>query len=327
MQTALDRSETMTNHIKISPSGIVAFVQHSQAGAPSPSDDASKGFTLFSEWIDLTTKLLYTCVDPSTGAAVWVLGGGGGGGLTSPFVPLPVNSAGVNGGYQDKSVVLHTGAVANPVGAYNGGGTGNKAILGVSGFSGLPISALASIAFTWQNELGPGGTQFNPPTGANVTVPYFNLIIDFDPTVPGGNIRILSLMDSSLAPVISAAIGNYTNPGGLNTLTYSWTSAKDVIIIGSPANPTPGGVVPAVTVGPGTFDNAYSYASLIAANPNAILKDCFTRNVPVSPNGDGGLPAGAVTPGLLLVSGDSGNTTKSGKKFTSLKINGIEMFV
>lgn len=42
----------------------------------------------------------------------------GGGGLEAGLLDLSVNSAAVNGGYDDNSIVLRTGGVANPAGAY-----------------------------------------------------------------------------------------------------------------------------------------------------------------------------------------------------------------
>jgi hypothetical protein len=241
-------------------------------------------------------------------------GGGGGGGASGVFGPdFSVNAAKVDGGYPGKFLVLRTGARTNAAGAYTGGGTGNKSILGIFGLDKKPISALDSLAFTWENVVGPGGPFFNPPGAGTVLSPYMNLIIDFAPT-SGGDIRVLSLMDDSLALSITAAIGAYSNPGGLNKLTYSWDKTKDVLIVNAPPNPVPGGVTPNISVGATWPDNSYTWADLVAANPDAIFVDVF-------PN-DGGLPAGAIMPAALLISGDSNNVTRSGKKITSIKLNG-----
>lgn len=233
-----------------------------------------------------------------------------GGGLEANLVALPVNTAAVDAGYQDGSLVLRTGSNANPAGAFTGGGIGNKSILGVSGFDGLPIGQLTSISYTWTNVTGPGGPFFNPPGGPSVQTPYVNLIVDFG----GGDLRVCPLLDDSLAAAVTAAIGTYSNPGGLNVLTFAWSSAQDVLIVNAPPNPVPGGVAPNVNVGATWFERTYRWADLVAANPAAVLRDVFT--------GDGGLPAGAVTPGVLLVSGDSANVTKSGKRIRAFEVNG-----
>lgn len=244
----------------------------------------------------------------------------GGGSSNSALINLSVNNASADLGYSGTGV-LRTGGSTNPAGAFNGGGIGNKAILGVRGFNGLPLSSVQSIAVTWTNLLGSGGPNFNPPGATVVTTPYLNLLVDFAPLVPGGDIRVLVCASDQLAPAITAAIGTYANPGGLNTLTYSWSQLQSVIIIGSPANPTPGGVPPSISVGGGTFDNAYSWAALKAANPTAIFVDAFPAPT-FAPTGDGGMPAGAIVPAIVVVSGDSGNVTKSGKRLQSLLVNG-----
>lgn len=249
------------------------------------------------------------------GVGVVIPESGGGGALPSNLLPLPVNNAGVDGGYADGSVVLRVGAGAQPAGAFTGGGTGNKSILGLFGYDGRPIGSLVSLEFKWTNVVGPTGPTYIPPAAASPVIPYMNLVVDFNPAGPS-DIRVLSLMDSGLAAAISAAVGTYTNDG-FNVITHAWTAADDVLIVNAPPNPVPGGVSPNVTTGPSWFQNTYSWAALVAANPTAILKDAFT--------GDGGLPAGAVTPAILLASGDSGNVTRSGKRFSSLKVNGVPL--
>jgi len=243
-------------------------------------------------------------------------GGGGGGGLGGNTADFSVNAANVDGGYDDGSIVLRTGSRVNAAGSFTGGGTGNKSIAGVFGFNGLPIASLLSLEYVWENVVGPGGPFFLPPGGPSVQTPYINLIVDFDP-LGAGDIRVLVTNDDSLPGAITASIGTYVNNGS-NVLTYGWSGAtQNVIVIGSGAGPGPGGVLPNVTVGPGTLENSYKWTDLIAANPGAVLRDVFT--------GDGGLPAGAITPAILLVSGDSGNVTKSGKKILDFKVNGASV--
>jgi hypothetical protein len=134
----------------------------------------------------------------------------------------------------------------------------------------------------------------------------------------------LVVTDSGLAPAISAAIGTYTNDG-FNNITHSWTSAMDVLIVNSPPNIVPGGVPPNVSVGPAWPANSYSWAALLAANPLMKIVTVFPANPVFFPLGDGGMPAGATVPGIVIVSGDSGNVVKSGKTLTSIKVNGSEI--
>jgi hypothetical protein len=82
-----------------------------------------------------------------------------------------------------------------------------------------------------------------------------------------------------------------------------------------------------VSVGASFLENAYSWAALVAANPLARVIDAFPANPVLSPLGDGGSPAGALVAGIVLVSGDSGNVTKSGKALSSWRVNGTELLV
>lgn len=236
--------------------------------------------------------------------------GGGGGGIALP--DFSVNEAQVNGGYNDGSIVLRTTARANATGAFTGGGTGNKALYGVFGFNGLAIGALQSVEFVWENVVGPAGPNFIPPGGATTVTPYLNLIVDFDPN-GGGDIRVLIMITDQLAAAINNSVGTYVNNGS-NVLTYSWDNSQNAMIVGSPPAPTPGGVVPDVSVGPSFLENSYKWSDLVSANPGAILVDAYP--------GDGGLPAGAIVPSILLVSGDSSAVIKSGKKIRSFEVNG-----
>lgn len=244
----------------------------------------------------------------------------------SQYVPTPVVTPG-NGSGTDFSVndagvdffqgyfVLHNGARVNAAGAYTGGGVGNKSLRGVMGLNGLPLSSLTSISFTWQNIVGTGGAYYNPPGPVSSSVPYINVLVDFG----GGNVRFLSIMDSSLGANVTPAVGTYSNPGGLNTLTYSWANTKDVLVVNSPPLPVPGGVLPDAVDAPGTIwqQNAYKFSDLVAANPGAVLIDTF-------PN-DGGMPAGAIVPAMMLASGDSNTVIRSGKKFLQFLVNGLSV--
>ena len=243
-----------------------------------------------------------------------------------PFDPalidFSVNNAA--GDLIDARLVLRTGGSANPTGAFNGGGTGNKAIVGYPlGLAGIPMGALLSVDYTWTNLLGLGGPFFNPPTAVTVITPYLNFLVDFG----GGNLRVLLACNDQLNPLITAAIGTYSNPGGLNVLTYAWSSAQAVCIVGSPPAAVPGGVVPLVSVGASFLENAYSWAALVAANPLARVIDAVPANPVLSPLGDGGIPVGALVAGIVIASGDSGNVIKSGKALSSWRVNGTELLV
>jgi hypothetical protein len=234
-------------------------------------------------------------------------GGGGGGGIgsVSDFSANEAQAYAV----PNNRLVLRTSARTNAAGAFNGGGTGNKAIYGNFSLDGLPIGSLQNIDFTWTNLLGPSGPFAIPPEAVTTVTPYVNLIVDF-----GGDLRIITLGTDHLNPAIVAACGTHTNDG-FGNISMAWDGAtQDVLIVNAPPNPVPGGVVPNVSVGPLWLENSYSWAALVAANPGAVIRNAFVN--------DGGFPSGAFMPGLLLASGDSGTLIKSGKLITSLSVNG-----
>lgn len=236
------------------------------------------------------------------------------GGFGSVIADLSVNAARVVGGYSGGAVVMSTGSSTNPAGAFNGGGVGNKSIFGVFGFDGLPIGDLSDIEYVWTNVDGPAGINYLPAEPTTVVTPFINLIVDFDPN-GSGDIRVLVISTDQLNPSINDSVGTYVNDGS-NVLTYSWSSNQNALIVLAPPNPVPGGVAPDVTVGASWLENSYRWSDLVAANPDAVLVDAFSA--------DGGLPAGVVTPSILLVSGDSGNVNRSGKRISSFSVNGQE---
>jgi hypothetical protein len=277
------------------------------------------GFTAGAEPIvvRLTVNVPHGCSDFSLAALARAAESDNGGRQLLAGVPdYSVNAAGVDGPFIDSRIVLRTGDRPNAAGAYNGGGTGNKSIFGALGFDELPIADLKTIKYVWRNVLGPAGPFFIPPGGPSVNTPYPNIIVDFDPN-GAGDIRIVVMLDDSLNPSITGSIGTYTNNGS-NELTYEWDGAtQNVMIVGAPPNAVPGGVAPDVSVGGSWPENSYKWQDLVAANPDAILVDVFA--------GDGGLPAGAVVPPILLISGDSGNLVKSGKAVLSFLVNGTNV--
>lgn len=233
------------------------------------------------------------------------------------FPDFSVNESSVDSGYGDESIVLRTSSRTNAAGGFVGGGeTGNKSIFGAFGFNNLPISSLVSIEYSWENVVGPAGINYIPPEPTTVVTPYINLVVDFDPN-GSHDYRIIVVSTDQLNPLINNSVGTYINNGS-NVLTYSWNNSQNALIALSPPNPSPGGVVPDVSVGPSWLDNSYKWSDIVSLNPGAVLSDAYP--------GDSGLPAGAIVPSIMLVSGDSGTLIKSGKKIFNMSVNGSSIF-
>lgn len=253
----------------------------------------------------------------------WAVAQGAGGGAS--FSMGIVGGLSVNDAHVDRvasGVVLRTSTQVLPAGAFNGNAnTGNKAILGVSGYEGMPLAALNSIAFEWTNIVGEAGINYNPAELTTTATPYVNLLVDFDPN-GGGDIRVLVIITDQLNPLINDSVGNYSNPGGLNRLFYSWDDAQNAMIVGSPPAATPGGVVPDVTVGAGWPENSYKFSDLVSANPEAVL----VTSCPDDFANDGGLPSAALVPAIIVNSSDSGTNKKQSKLIYTLSVNGVTIF-
>jgi hypothetical protein len=232
-------------------------------------------------------------------------------------IDFSVNEASVD--IFDGYTVLRTTARTNLAGAFHGSGIGNKSIMGIHGFNNMPIADLKTISFTWTNVVGPVGTNYSPPGLPTTLPPYINLIVDFGP-VPNGGIKVVVMCTGDqLNMTIDNAV-TIVSPTPSSVLTYSWDTTKSVMIVLLTGNgmfqyPNNLPATTFVTMNSGTWlENAISWSSLLAANPNARLVDAFPA--------DGGMPAGAIMPAVLLVSGDSETVTKSGKKITAFSVNG-----
>ena len=104
-----------------------------------------------------------------------------------------------------KSYIMTRTDITNEVGGFNGGGRGNKNILGITGYSGLPLSEFASVSFA-TNAMG---------TGNNI---YLNMIIDLDGDVTTvGDRKILTASDASgnfPGDIVTAHVGGGASAAG-----------------------------------------------------------------------------------------------------------------
>lgn len=210
---------------------------------------------------------------------------------------LSVNAARVDN-QQSESPVLVTGTSLSAAGAYNGGGTGNRAILGFLGHSGLALSAIASIQFDYE--------QVSLNTGF---VPQVNLVVD-----TGGGLYHIFVLDPSVADALNT--GTVTPIGGNVKRFLHVTSSNYVQVVNAftaaPIVSPP--VAVAATIGPLWNQNSFRWADIESNFPSWVTADANS--------GDGGLPKNAITPAVMLNLGDSGNTTNLVYRISNVLFNG-----
>ena len=241
--------------------------------------------------------------------------GGGGGDDLQEFVnriDVSVNKARVDNA-QSMSPVLTTQTGTNLAGAYNGGGLGNKAILGIQGFDLMPLSMLSSIVWVWR-EMEIAHTN---PIAFEV---YVNVIIEPDPVGNPGVFKIISIANNNGPPIVCAAATSLGN-GRWN---YAWASAPPVLpsgpnivqVVNDFGPPFPV-IPPDISFGPTWPAHAYFMSTILAAFPNARLRDASSL--------DGGLPKLTVTPAILFVVGDSNNVSLVSRLIETIVVNGVSV--
>lgn len=221
--------------------------------------------------------------------------GGGGSAFEFPNrLDCSVNSGRVSELYT-AAPVLHTQPAANPAGGFNGGGTGNKAILGLEVGDGLPLGALQSLSWTWLD------LSF---TNAGPFETYSNLVVDVN---GDGSLYKVFVNDPASVPALLNTT-NVTNGDG--SVTSSVVVPANLFLIVNDL----AGVVPVVNLGPSWLNHGYALADVLAVYPNAKLKAVNS--------GDGGLPAATRTPAWMLLTGDSGNHRLIAMRITGAAFNG-----
>jgi hypothetical protein len=250
-------------------------------------------------------------VIPGTWHVVVLAGGGGpGSGLIFPNrYDLSVNGARVENAGSDGALLI-TQTDVNVAGAYNGGGTGNKAILGCNGHAGIPLGALGKITWEWQ-QISDEPLPF---------MVYANLIID---TAGAPGLMVFPI-DPALAGPLNTGTLTLLGPGHY-TFTHD-PAVNYVQVVQVPLGPGNNfcsdggstGPVP-VALGPTIAGTAwpamsFKYSDIIAGFPAAATIDASTL--------DGGLPKTTVTPALLLIVGDSVNHTHHVERLITFLFNG-----
>lgn len=126
-------------------------------------------------------------------------------------IDCSVNSARVQPHCSGVGISLSTSAQAIEAGAFQGGGSGNKAIYGACGLHLLPLAELQHLLIVWQNQAGPAGPHVEPAQAVTVATPYLNLLVDLnaagDPA--GEDILVLVCCSDQLSPAHGPLAGRH----------------------------------------------------------------------------------------------------------------------
>jgi hypothetical protein len=230
------------------------------------------------------------------------------------------------------SVVIETGTAviavntpptaAFPSGIYVGGGTGNKAVIGLDGFDGLKLADLTGIELDAKQVTGP----------VTPNLMYMNFLVDLD-CVKNEDLSVLSLDDLKLsrrilvwdasriggAPIAGSTYTRYTTSGNIASWRMVGVGAGTATFSGLKDN----------NVGPDA-----TLTQLIADYPNACLIDGVSgdngllRNQSIAtcisaaalPRATTKAECGLPHKAALLLVGDSGNVIEREWRVSRLKI-------
>ncbi len=203
---------------------------------------------------------------------------------------------------------------ANPAGRFVGGGTGNKAIVGLDGFDGLKLSDLASVTLDAKAVIG-GTSNF-----------YMNFLVDPD-CVKNEDVNTMTIADirTNRRIIVWIPSGGAVQPDGYNRYNVSPTDAQ-WLIVGSPTlgvGPNPGG--PATALSLTGFPNACIVDGISADGGlprNTSSPACVTAaGLPTTASASCGL----AHKGALILLGDSNNLTAKTYNVKRVKIKDREI--
>jgi len=275
----------------------------------------------------------------------WLLdsSGGGGGGIVMPNRrDHSVNGAWVEN-WQNPQPVMRTQTNNNPAGGYNGGGLGNKAILGhylpgppYPAGGTMKLSLLASIEYLID--------RITPEVSAvNIVAPYVNLMVLLNPAAPPAMQFFVVMVLADWGNVVPTGVFTPSFPPnppvsgpGPNLIHMLWTPAGSLVHVvnfegmsGPPAVGLWPVIVPKAFGPPGDPTgllggsawpgSGYRIADILAVYPDAIIFN-WTQTLA---NNDGGLPKLTTVSGITLNTGSSGNFSQSAVQVLDWKINGI----
>ena len=217
------------------------------------------------------------------------------------FTNLSANAAGATRSEEGwnlwtHAVSLNSNAVGNK--AFDGGGAGNKGMLGTEFVEGMVLGDFASFSVRYALRTAGNDHLLNRP--------YLNILIDVN---GDGSLLKVGVLDAHSNPALNL-LTDVSNAGATDhEYTRSWVGSGKIKIVNELA-----GVVPSVNLGAGWLNKVFTIPDILAVYPNARLVKAFPA--------DGGLPADLTMPPLWLVIGDSTYVRYSRIIVREVRVNG-----
>ena len=214
-------------------------------------------------------------------------------------------------GFATPSPIMKTSTQRNVlsggIGAFNGGGLGNKAILGYALADGTPLASLLSVRYRVEQLTTEVGLAAPP------TIPYWNLVVELDPIGAPGVYSIFVFGDR-LNPLNP---GTYADAPPFYETTWAAGVNNTMIVIDTGVG-GPGPAIPpaeGVPGAPATWQSrSYDLPTILALRPAAVLRAVAS--------GDGGMPRATVTTPVMIVIGDSANFRLNAVRVREWELNG-----
>jgi len=183
-------------------SGVIALKsEFAQAVAPSPSDDASIGYAVGSQWFDTLADKVYVCVDATLGSAVWTQvslpSAGSGINISSGVVSVDLKA--------DSGLIIDTNELAVDLGAtsisgtlaVSNGGTGVSTLTSNGILLGNGTSAVTALKSEFAQTVAPTVTD-DSSAGYTVGSQWYDIT----------NSRVYVCLDATPTAAVWTGIGN-----------------------------------------------------------------------------------------------------------------------
>lgn len=193
-------------------SGSTTVIKSNPAAsaAPTVNDDSGAGYSVSSEWIDLTNDIAYICVDASSGAAVWV-------GASFDIINDTTPQLGANLDIQAYKLVGNGGSTGIAISA-----AGEVTMAAQPAVAAYPSASILNVTgnatiyeIAWNTEIFDINADFATPTfTAPITGKYaVSLVVALDGLTAASTYGVARISAANNNPAEYKHLGVATNDG------------------------------------------------------------------------------------------------------------------